>query len=60
MARNHLNATRLPHSGAVLFVVRRILLAAGALVSVILAKLVFDRKESRDRQKKEEDEGKKD
>lgn len=37
---------------------RRILLAAGALVSVVLAKLVFDRKEKRDKQKK--DDGKKD
>jgi hypothetical protein len=53
MARNHPHATRQPPQRAVLCVVRRILLAAGALVSVILAKLFFDQKEKRDKQKKD-------
>jgi hypothetical protein len=56
-ARNQPYATRRPSSNTVLFVVRKILLAAGALVSVILAKLFFDRKEKPDKQKKD---GKKD
>jgi hypothetical protein len=35
--------------------VRRLLLAAGAIVSVILAKLVFDRKERRDKKRWKKD-----
>lgn len=57
MARNHLNATRLPRGGTELFVVRRILLAAAALVSVFLVKLGFDWTETRAQRKKD---GKKD